>query len=161
MCWPKNESITVWARKIEVQQFAAGQAVTEIVSAPGAALVGGLRPMLVSEVKIAKVFLLAVSLLAGGGALAHQVLEAKPPVVKQEDGQQPVAQGTHRQEPAVQNKPCLDRYGDPLPPGAIARLGTVRFRHAGGVNSLAFSPDGKRLASGAEDLRLWDAATGQ
>lgn len=62
-----------------------------------------------------------------------------------------------------------DLLGDPLPGGAVARLGTMRFKHdpATGtvVNTVAFSPDGKKIASmglrGNVSLRLWDAATGQ
>jgi WD40 repeat protein len=55
-----------------------------------------------------------------------------------------------------------DAIGDPLPPHARARFGTVRagdfFRAAG----LTISPDGKLLASGdSERLDIWDAATGQ
>jgi WD40 repeat protein len=56
-----------------------------------------------------------------------------------------------------------DRYGDPLPPGAIARLGTVRFRHGGAVNAVAFTRDGKAIISAGDDgvIRLWAAATGE
>jgi WD40 repeat protein len=56
----------------------------------------------------------------------------------------------------------LDRYGDSLPSGAAARLGTMRLRHQY-VHSLVFSPDGKFLASGGWDaaVRLWDKHTGR
>src|SRR5262249_23280379 len=59
--------------------------------------------------------------------------------------------------------PRLDLYGDPLPPGAVARLGTMRLRHSG-TSDLTFSKDGKRLISCSEwdgAVRVWDAASGR
>ena len=54
-------------------------------------------------------------------------------------------------------------HGDPLPPDAVARIGTTRLRHAAYVASLAFSPDGKRISAATIwfDLGVWDAHTGQ
>src|SRR5207249_189362 len=64
---------------------------------------------------------------------------------------------------AEAKQPRTDRYGDPLPEGAIARLGTVRWRHGGKVQSVTFGPDGKTLASASWDgsVRLWEAGTGR
>jgi WD40 repeat protein len=54
-----------------------------------------------------------------------------------------------------------DQYGDPLPPGAVARLGTTRFRDVW-IGSLAFTPDGRTLISGSRGgVAVWDAATGK
>jgi WD40 repeat protein len=54
---------------------------------------------------------------------------------------------------------------DKLPPGAVARLGDLRWRdpftYGSGIVSLAFAPDGKVLASAADSgLGVWDVATG-
>src|SRR5262245_14768973 len=59
-----------------------------------------------------------------------------------------------------------DDHRDPLPPGAVARLGTVRLRHVvrdgSGAACVAFSPDGKTVVSGGDvGLRPWDVATGK
>jgi WD40 repeat protein len=55
-----------------------------------------------------------------------------------------------------------DLYCDPLPPGAIGRLGTVRFRPGTWISG-AFSPDGKTLVTTYGDDRVcfWDMASGK
>jgi RNA polymerase sigma factor (sigma-70 family) len=64
------------------------------------------------------------------------------------------------QAPPVKAEPRRDRYGDPLPPGAVARLGTLRFRHRTKVTDIAFAPNGRTLAAVAGNVLLWDVATG-
>lgn len=58
--------------------------------------------------------------------------------------------------------PRVDQYGDPLPAGALARIGTARFRTDETVTGVRFSPDGKTLASfGYDAVVLWDSRTGK
>jgi RNA polymerase sigma factor (sigma-70 family) len=64
-------------------------------------------------------------------------------------------------EQAKEEKP-RDRYGDPLPPGAVTRLGTLRFRAPGEIETLALSPDGKTIvACSNAGLFLLDASSGK
>lgn len=59
--------------------------------------------------------------------------------------------------------PRLDRYGDPLPDGAVARLGSVKFRHAGLTSDYVFLDGGKTVLTAGSDrvLRCWDVGTGR
>ena len=74
-----------------------------------------------------------------------------------------------RETPAVEPLPTTDRraartdlHGDPLPEGAVARLGTLRLRHGDMVRSLGFFPDGKTLLSADwHTVHVWDAANGR
>jgi RNA polymerase sigma factor (sigma-70 family) len=60
----------------------------------------------------------------------------------------------------VGEAPRKDRYGDALPAGALARLGTLRHRAAN--SAVAVTPDGKTVVTAGNDLviRAFDAATG-
>jgi WD40 repeat protein len=60
----------------------------------------------------------------------------------------------------------LDHRGDPLPEGALTRLGSANFRHRGRVVTAALSPDARRLAVASTEhrgpaLHLWDTAAGK
>lgn len=57
----------------------------------------------------------------------------------------------------------VDLYGDPLPQGAVARLGTIRYRHNGWYKRVAFLPDNATFIVGTPNntVRLWDAASGR
>jgi RNA polymerase sigma factor (sigma-70 family) len=57
-----------------------------------------------------------------------------------------------------------DLLGDPLPFGALARIGSVRWRLGpGGAESVGFSPDGKTIvtANSFYGVTVWDVATGR
>jgi len=65
--------------------------------------------------------------------------------------------------PAAGNAARVDAYGDPLPAGAVARLGTIRWRHNNTIIFVAYSPDGKEIVTVCQDgiAHVWDAASGK
>jgi RNA polymerase sigma factor (sigma-70 family) len=137
-------------------RLAAGQGLAGAASAPVAALVrGGPRSLGVARLKVLALLLLAAG-AAGAGAvvLAYPARGAKPPE----------AAAATDPGPAAGDKKAAraDLFGDPLPPGAVARLGTVRFRHENWVGPFVLSPDDRTLAVAAgKSLSFWDLATGR
>jgi RNA polymerase sigma factor (sigma-70 family) len=118
-----------------------------------------LQSMTVAKTKLGVVLLLTAGMVAAGAGLVTQVLAAKQPEAESTPAREPErAQDGKGSEPRR-----TDRSGDPLPAGAVARLGTVRLRTGFMTNALAFSPGGTVLASAGNGrgLCLWDAATGR
>jgi WD40 repeat protein len=59
--------------------------------------------------------------------------------------------------------PRTDAHGDPLPDGALARLGTVRWRAGNTIATTAFLADGKSVLTVSLDyvVQVWDRDTGK
>jgi RNA polymerase sigma factor (sigma-70 family) len=101
-----------------------------------------------------------VSLMAVLGLLAH--LAAAVP------GSPQTADKTPAEKPALahvgkgQRQVLKDQLGDPLPADALLRLGTLRFRSGGVVQTLAFTKDGKTLLSSGWNNAIcrWDSQSG-
>jgi WD40 repeat protein len=73
---------------------------------------------------------------------------------------EPASKQSADQKPPVH----IDRYGDPLPEGAIARIGTLRFRQTYIPSSLVFSTDGNLIftaCDGYPRISCWETATGK
>src|SRR5262249_5608530 len=76
----------------------------------------------------------------------------------------PVARSPAPEPPAAKSPPPpprVDRFGDPLPDGAVARFGTLQFRRNPGF--VVIRPDGKTFLDVDQSLRVrtCDAATGR
>jgi WD40 repeat protein len=98
-----------------------------------------------------------LSRYAAGAPAAHLTQQAK------------AALGRLRHEAPAAFEPPLSRtdlYGDSLPPGAVGRLGTMRFRRNEPFfrdSGLGFLPGGKAVVtlSQEHEIQIWDFASGQ
>jgi RNA polymerase sigma factor (sigma-70 family) len=137
--------------------MAKGTAQAAFLTARVAALVqAGSSTVTAAKLKLTAVVVLLVSVLGVSvGLAAHHTMNAS--------GEQQV--GEDKQELAQEDKQVVghtDQYGDPLPPAALRRLGTIRFRHGSASPSLLYSRDGKVLALGGNGMvRFLDAASGK
>jgi RNA polymerase sigma factor (sigma-70 family) len=144
--------------------FAAGQtAVAAGASAQAAALTQRvMKVMLMNRLGTLSVVLLAMALVSAGAvALARQALVHEP-AREEPAASLPAADDVSTKAPAQERTPT-DVFGDPLPEGAVARMGTHRLREQGGpVLGLAFGPNGTTLCSASSgQVHRWDAATGK
>jgi WD40 repeat protein len=158
-------TVPVMLIRAAVQTALPGPSVSASVALLAETALGGTFTVK-AKIVVVGLLLLTCALAAGMGAFAL----TKPAAQKAET---PAVAKTHQPEPATTEKQSparTDRYGDPLPPGALARLGTVRFRPGEPIAHIAFSPDGKLLATATQNMEvnanlvsvsLWDRATGK
>jgi RNA polymerase sigma factor (sigma-70 family) len=119
---------------------------------------GGLTGMLAGKGKTILAVLAAVSVVVAGVAFAAQGSGGTKP-----SEPDPRARGPVEQKPDGKERVRTDRQGEPIPPAALRRLGSLRWRHGHDLITAVYSPDGKTLATAGEGgkIRLWDTATGR
>jgi RNA polymerase sigma factor (sigma-70 family) len=134
---------------------AIAYAIDGTVIGPVAALMGsgsniGARAALVG----ATLFSGAVALLASGVALTPR--GPTQPLERPNLG----ALTQPRSPRNGADAPAMMANSDPLPAGAVARIGTLNFCHGFPVQQLLTSADGKSIITIGGPVRIWDAASG-
>ena len=140
----------------------AGEATTTGLLSPAvAALMTCPVPgMTLTKAGLFIVLLLLLGASTVGGALLGRPNEVKEPEAQKQVDRQPAALAAN-QTPANRAPAAVDGA---LPPGALVRLGSQRFRQqAARFGFLAFSPDGKVLYSGDSGgtVHVWDVGSGR
>jgi RNA polymerase sigma factor (sigma-70 family) len=136
---------------------------------PPDALAGAARPAAAT----ARAAALADAFLAGAGKLKLAVALLGACLVAVGVGLAAQLPGTPAPAPTPPTPPLVqavkedakhvDALGDPLPPDALLRLGSIRLRHGITLQALACSPTADLVASGGWNptIRLWDPTTGK
>ena len=123
---------------------------------------GMIKGMVISQVKTTSLLVLIFVLAtAGVGVAAARWLPNHATSDNLIPQQQTVVQGT---VPAPEaQRASTDQFGDALPPGAVARVGTVRLRHGSLITHIAFAPDSKSIISSGTDgfVHQWELKTGK
>ena len=174
--WPAPATAAIPVVVRAALDFAADR-VSQTLSPFVAPLAQGvIQAMYFTKLKtIAAVALVLAAVFAGGGWLAYAALQPEqrnpgsgtsPPglaarVSPPATGHLPLAS---QDGPTTANVKRVNLQGDALPPGAICRLGTVRFHQPGSLHHMAFSPDSKSVVFviNQDDeyvLRFMDIAT--
>ncbi len=109
-----------------------------------------------ARLALALALVLGVAAL-GAGALPQPPAPQRPPAERKQATADPAGPEADPVKPAR-----TDRYGDPLPPGALRRLGTLRHRYPHTYSFPQALPDGKTFLVGTPaEVRWVDAATGR
>jgi hypothetical protein len=136
--------------------FSMGRLPMGIVSATAANSASELlKGMLMSKLRYVFVLALIIGAVGGGaGVAALREANALPNPEKETELPKVAAPKKERE-----NNRGLD---EPLPSGAVARLGTLRFRHGERINDIALGADGKSVISAAGKIvYIWELETGK
>ncbi|MHB1422156.1 MAG: sigma-70 family RNA polymerase sigma factor [Gemmataceae bacterium] len=136
--------------------FSARRPLVDTAALRAAALAqAGMNTFVAGKSKIVVTLLLFLLATGTGGTLFQALTPRTPTEQPSTQASSPPNKGSDRVR--------LDQYGDPLPDGAVARLGTVRFRTSGLVYACSLSPDGKTVAASSVDkaVTIFDAETGR
>jgi RNA polymerase sigma factor (sigma-70 family) len=144
---------SLWAKTIQSILHTPSPTVAALAQA-------GLPAMAAGTLKLALVGLATLLMTAGAAGVIGRALTEKPP---EAPAAPPQAKAAPESKKPAAPRVRTDRHGDPLPDGALARLGTVRWRHGFFVQALAYSPNGKMIAAvgAGRAITLWDAASGK
>lgn len=102
------------------------------------------------------------SLFYQQGIFLHMALTANLALVAIALGRGEDSAAASQDSPEKNSLSSIDLYGDPLPTGAVARLGTLRFRSDGELHAATYSADGANLIGiGSDAIYYWNADDGR
>jgi RNA polymerase sigma factor (sigma-70 family) len=141
----------------------------DCLASSGAAAEGSVRAAALAEVSLRKLVGVKTTTLALGVAVS---LCAVGWFVRESFRVGAIVESAAQSTPgSIQPEPRAstvkkDLFGDPLPDGAVARIGTSRFHHGGGeIISILPAPDGKTLVTntwaGEPEVCVWEMPSGR